>query len=126
MSAVSQTVLRTPVCLRKERRSAISCSRRSGGPSPSAIASWLTMPIGRAAAITFQVAVEARQNALQPLRGGGPRKAGGFAGALVPAGIAIAAHIDHEDIEHRAVRNPAIDTAGVSSNFPDRHGLEKG
>src|SRR5471032_428486 len=40
MSAVSHTVFLTPARFMKDNKSAISFSRRSGGPSPSAIASF--------------------------------------------------------------------------------------
>src|SRR6266568_3248685 len=58
MSAVIHTVLPMPACLMKARRSAISISRPRGLPSPCAIASPLTTPIGKSAAMIFHVACE--------------------------------------------------------------------
>ena len=59
MSAVSHTVFLMPARFVWDNRSAISHSRRSGGPSPSAMPSSLTRPIGMSAAMTFQVASDA-------------------------------------------------------------------
>ena len=73
MSAVSHTVLRMPARFMNDSRSAISCSRRSGGPSPSATASSLINPIGRSAAITFQVAFEATSSRFSQASCVGPR-----------------------------------------------------
>ena len=126
MSAVSQTMLRTPARLRKDRRSAISHSRRSGGPSPSAIASSLTIPIGRSAAITFQVASDAASSRFSQASCVAPRMQASPRVTLVPAGIAVAAHVDHEDVEQRTIGDLAIDTAILRRVLADRHEFVEG
>ena len=124
MSAVSHTVLRTPARFMNDSRSAISCSRRSGGPSPSAIASSLITPIGMSAAITFQVALESISSRFSQASCAAPRmQASLLVVALVRAGIAIAAHVDQEDVEQRPVRHLAIDAAVPLRHAADRHEL---
>ena len=73
MSAVSHTVLRMPARFMNDSRSAISCSRRSGGPSPSAMPSSLNRPIGMSAAITFQVASDATSSRFSQASCAAPR-----------------------------------------------------
>src|SRR5437899_13106383 len=74
---VIQTVLPMPACLMKARRSAISISRPRGVPSPCAIASPLTTPIGKSAAMIFQVACELINSRLSQDTCVGPRIAAG-------------------------------------------------
>src|SRR5471030_544126 len=59
--------------LHERQQAAISFSRRSGGPSPSAIASSLIKPIGRSAAITFQVASDAKSSRFSQASWVGPK-----------------------------------------------------
>src|SRR5216684_7495930 len=82
MSAVSQTVLRMPACLMKASSSAISISRPRVGPSPWAIASALTTPIGKSAAMIFQVACELINSRLSHAVCVGPRIAAAEPSAL--------------------------------------------
>ena len=80
------------------------------------------------AAITFQVARDFEQLALQPgdlLRpeeiGVGP-----VAVLLLAVGAAIAAHVEHEDVEQRAVGDLAIDPARLSTGSAHRHVFVEG
>lgn len=46
--------------------------------------------------------------------------------ALVPAVIAIAAHVDHEDVEQRTVADAAVDPALLRADIADRHEVKEG
>ena len=46
--------------------------------------------------------------------------------ALVPGGIAIAAHVDQEHIEQRSIGDLTIDPAGLLRDRPDRHEFMEG
>ena len=96
-----------------DSRSAISCSRRSGGPSPSATASSLINPIGRSAAITFQVASEAASSRFShaSCAGAEDESRRPWSSRLFQVESAIAAHVDQEHIEQRPIADLAIDPA---------------
>src|SRR5262245_59594487 len=123
MSAVIHTVLRMPACLMNASRSAISISRLRGAPSPCAIASALTTPIGRSAA-GLPRRLRAHQFALEP--GELPRSEDRRRRAVRAVGPAIGAHVDKEDIEQRAVSDLAIDPAGFSQRLPHGHEFVEG
>ena len=74
------------------------------------------------AAITFQVASEATSSRFSQASCAAPRDAGlALVVALVPGGIAVAAHVDHEDVEQRAVGDLAIDAAVLGGHSAHRH-----
>src|SRR4051794_34954649 len=104
MSAVSHTMLWTPARFMNDSRFAISCSRRSGGPSPSRNGVLADQADRHVAGDHFPGRVGGHQLALQPGQLRRTKDAGVAAVvALVEGGIAVAAHVDHEDVEQRSI-----------------------
>ena len=74
----------------------------------------------------FPGRIRCHQFALQPGKLRGAEDARALSVARVPAGVAIAAHVEQEDVEQRAVRYLAIDSSVLHRNIADRHEFVKG
>ena len=88
------------------------------------MASELTIDSGMSAAMIFQVALECVSSRLSHSHWAAPRMR--HSGAAAPSCVvvvrpAIAAHVEHEDVEQRAVRDFPVDAPGLGLGLPHRH-----
>ena len=94
------------------------------GQPPCAIASPLTTPIGRSAAMIFQVAGDFINSRLSQDIWIGPKIAA--AGAVLAGRRAVRAHVQQENVEQRAIGDFAIDPSGFGQGLPHRHEFVEG
>ena len=123
MSAVIHTVLRTPACLMKRNRSAISSSRPSGGAVALRRRVVVDEPDRQVGGDHLPGRARSGKLALEPGELRGPEERASPRSPAAAVRPAIAAHVEHEHVEQRPVGDLAIDAAALGGELARRREL---